>query len=96
MAEKPALTPAGRTEAVKLVYDRKRAGIVAIYGTVKDFRPFVEAFRRTFTAEESDYKTARMCNQARRRLREFGVSIAAEPGALVLEPLRAASAVLPR
>lgn len=38
--------PAGRTEAVNLVYDRQREGIVAIYGTVKDFRPFVEAFRR--------------------------------------------------
>jgi hypothetical protein len=25
--------------------DRKRSGIVAIYGAVKDFRPFVEAFR---------------------------------------------------
>lgn len=38
--------PAGRTEAVNLVYDRQREGIVAIYGTVRDFRPFVEAFRR--------------------------------------------------
>jgi metal-sulfur cluster biosynthetic enzyme len=43
--------PAGRTEGVNLVYDRKRAGVVAIYGTVKDFRPFVEAFRRAFTGE---------------------------------------------
>jgi hypothetical protein len=40
--------PAGQTEAVNLVYDRQRAGIVAIYGTVRDFRPFVEAFRRAF------------------------------------------------
>jgi metal-sulfur cluster biosynthetic enzyme len=43
--------PAGRTEGVNLVYDRKRAGVVAIYGTVKDFRPFVEAFRRAFAGE---------------------------------------------
>jgi len=41
--------PAGRTEGVNLVYDRNRGGVVAIYGTVKDFRPFVEAFRRAFT-----------------------------------------------
>ncbi len=40
--------PAGRTEGVNLVYDRKRSGVVAIYGTVKDFRPFVEAFRRGY------------------------------------------------
>ena len=43
--------PAGRTEGVNLVLDRKRAGIVAIYGTVKDFRPFVEAFRRAYQGE---------------------------------------------
>jgi len=60
--------PAGRTEAVNLVYDRKRSGIVAINGAVKDFRPFIEAFRRAFTGEASD---ARMCNQAGRRLREM-------------------------
>lgn len=46
--------PAGRTEGVNLVYDRKRSGVVAIYGTVKDFRPFVEAFRRAFSGEASD------------------------------------------
>lgn len=43
--------PAGRTEAVNLVYDPRRAGVVAIYGTVKDFRPFVEAFRRAWQGE---------------------------------------------
>ena len=56
MAEKPGSNPAGRTEAVNLVYDRKRSGIVAIYGTVKDFRPFVGAFRRAFPGEASDRK----------------------------------------
>ena len=43
--------PAGRTEGVNLVYDRERAGVIAIYGTVKDFRPFVEAFHRAFKGE---------------------------------------------
>lgn len=43
--------PAGRTEAVNLVYDARRGGVVAIYGTVKDFRPFVEAFRRAYGGE---------------------------------------------
>lgn len=51
--------PAGRTEGVNLVYDRKRDGVVAIYGTVKDFRPFVEAFRRAFSGEglEEEHRT---------------------------------------
>lgn len=43
--------PAGRTEAVNLVYDPRRGGVIAIYGTVKDFRPFVEAFRRAYGGE---------------------------------------------
>ena len=37
--------PLGRNVVVNLVYDRRRAGVVAIYGTARDFRPFVEAFR---------------------------------------------------
>jgi metal-sulfur cluster biosynthetic enzyme len=41
--------PAGRVESVNLVYDRRRSGVAAIYGAVRDFRPFVEAFRRAFT-----------------------------------------------
>jgi hypothetical protein len=36
--------PVGRSEAVNLVYDEARAAVVAIYGTVRDFRPFVKAF----------------------------------------------------
>ncbi len=43
--------PVGRTEAVNLVYDITRGAIVAIYGTVQDFRPFVEAFGRAYLAE---------------------------------------------
>lgn len=37
--------PLGRNVVVNLVYDRRRAGVVAIYGTARDFRPFIEAFR---------------------------------------------------
>jgi len=36
--------PVGRSEAVNLVYDMDRKAVVAIYGTVQDFRPFVDAF----------------------------------------------------
>jgi len=43
--------PVGRTEAVNLVYDRTRDAVVAIYGTVRDFRPFVEAFRLAYAAQ---------------------------------------------
>lgn len=40
--------PVGRSEAVNLVYDLDRKAVVAIYGTVRDFRPFVEAFTEGF------------------------------------------------
>lgn len=43
--------PVGRTEAVNLVYDAQRSAVVAVYGTARDFRPFVEAFRMAFVAE---------------------------------------------
>lgn len=43
--------PVGRAEAVNLVYDRTRRAVVAIYGTVRDFRPFVEAFALAYAAE---------------------------------------------
>ncbi len=46
--------PVGRSEAVNLVYDLERKGVVAIYGTVGDFRPFVEAFREGYGIESSD------------------------------------------
>jgi len=42
--------PVGRSAAVNLVFDRSRNGVVAIYGTVRDFRPFVEAFRQASEA----------------------------------------------
>lgn len=41
--------PVGRSEAVNLVYDIERKAVVAIYGTVKDFRPFVKAFNEGFS-----------------------------------------------
>lgn len=37
--------PLGRSVVVNLVYDEQRTAVVAIYGTARDFRPFVEAFR---------------------------------------------------
>jgi len=40
--------PVGRNEAVNLVYDRDRRAVIAIYGTVQDFRPFVGAFDRAY------------------------------------------------
>lgn len=40
--------PVGRMEAVNLVYDLNRKAVVAIYGTVRDFRPFVEAFYQSY------------------------------------------------
>ncbi len=40
--------PVGRSEAVNLVYDIDRKAVVAIYGTVQDFRPFVDAFHRGY------------------------------------------------
>jgi metal-sulfur cluster biosynthetic enzyme len=40
--------PVGRSEAVNLVYDMDRKAVVAIYGTVRDFRPFVDAFYRGY------------------------------------------------
>ncbi len=40
--------PVGRSDAVNLVYDMDREAVVAIYGTVQDFRPFVDAFRRGY------------------------------------------------
>jgi hypothetical protein len=44
--------PVGRSEAVNLVYDETRSAVIAIYGTVRDFRPFVKAFALAY-AEES-------------------------------------------
>ena len=48
--ERPAARqhPIGRNVAVNLVYDLQREGVVAIYGTALDFRPFVEVFIEGF------------------------------------------------
>ncbi|WP_296804962.1 hypothetical protein [Thiocapsa sp.] len=43
--------PIGRSEAVNLVYDERRNAVVAIYGTVRDFRPFVKAFGLAHASE---------------------------------------------
>ncbi len=37
--------PMGRNVVVNLVYDQRRGAVVAVYGTARDFRPFVEVFR---------------------------------------------------
>ncbi len=36
--------PMGRNVVVNLVYDRRREAVIAVYGTARDFRPFIEAF----------------------------------------------------
>jgi metal-sulfur cluster biosynthetic enzyme len=40
--------PVGRSHAVNIVYDIEKKAVVAIYGTVQDFRPFVDAFYRGY------------------------------------------------
>lgn len=44
--------PVGRNVAVNVVYDLRRQGIAAIYGTAQDFRPFVEVFLEGFGIPE--------------------------------------------
>lgn len=44
--------PVGRNVVVNLVFDKKRGGIIAIYGSATDFRPFVEAFKIGCKLEE--------------------------------------------
>lgn len=45
--------PVSTGAAVNLVYDRRREGVVAVYGTVRDFRPFVRAFLEGYGGAES-------------------------------------------
>ncbi len=52
------LHPVGRSVAVNLVYDLRREGVVAVYGTALDFRPFVEVFLQGFAAAQSDHAGA--------------------------------------
>ena len=44
--------PVGRNVVVNLVFDKKRGGIIAVYGSATDFRPFVEAFKKGCKLEE--------------------------------------------
>ena len=37
--------PTGRNVVVNIVWDDHRGAVVAVYGTARDFRPFIEAFR---------------------------------------------------
>jgi hypothetical protein len=37
--------PTGRNVVVNIVWDDRRGAVVAVYGTARDFRPFIEAFR---------------------------------------------------
>jgi hypothetical protein len=37
--------PMGRNVVVNLVYDEQRQAVIAVYGTARDFRPFVSALR---------------------------------------------------
>lgn len=39
---------------VNLVYDQERHGIVAVYGSVRDFRPFVAAFLKVYRAASAE------------------------------------------
>lgn len=50
--------PVGRAVAVNLVYDLERCAIIAIYGTARDFRPFVEAFRQGYGLQAADGEAA--------------------------------------
>jgi hypothetical protein len=58
--------PVGRSEAVNLVYDIKRGGVVAIYGTVRDFRPFVEAFCKGYGIDQTPSQSANQNSTAKR------------------------------
>lgn len=50
--------PIGRNVAVNLVYDLKRQGVVAVYGTALDFRPFVTVFLQGFGIPTPDHAGA--------------------------------------
>lgn len=48
--------PMGRNVVVNLVWDQRRSAVVAIYGTTRDFRPFIEAFRIAYGLKEQESK----------------------------------------
>jgi len=43
----------GRATVVNLVWDVDRGGVVAIYGTARDFRPFIDAFQEGCPLDEA-------------------------------------------
>ncbi|MBK5933650.1 hypothetical protein C8N32_12428 [Rhodovulum imhoffii] len=50
--------PVGRSEAVNLVFDETRNAVIAVYGTVRDFRPFIKAFSVALETEADTQPTA--------------------------------------
>ncbi len=46
--------PMGRNVVVNLVWDQRRLAVIAIYGTTRDFRPFIEAFRSAYGLQEQE------------------------------------------
>ena len=46
--------PMGRNVVVNIVYDRRREAVIAVYGTARDFRTFIEAFRIGFGLKQSE------------------------------------------
>ena len=46
--------PMGRNVVVNVVFDRRREAVIAVYGTARDFRPFIEALRMGLGLEQSD------------------------------------------
>lgn len=71
--------PVGRTEAVNLVYDRSRDAVVAVYGTVRDFRPFVEAFRLAYAAQYGGLAAGGANVTSYGRGSEYGPGLSYEP-----------------
>ncbi len=49
--------PMGRNVVVNIVWDDRRRAVVAVYGTARDFRPFIEAFRVGCGLEEHAQET---------------------------------------
>jgi hypothetical protein len=49
--------PTGRNVVVNIVWDDHRGAVVAVYGTARDFRPFIEAFRVGCGLEEPAQET---------------------------------------
>lgn len=50
--------PTGRNVVVNLVFDRRREAVIAVYGTARDFRPFIEALRIGLGLEQSEQESS--------------------------------------